>query len=112
MEEIKMSWDVDIVESLDCEYEGILSEVGNYTYNVSPMYMKAMGLTISGLHGKRTLEVVQIVSDGVIQMSKNIKEYQELNPSNGWGNYEGAKQFLKEILIHCLDYPEGIVRVS
>jgi hypothetical protein len=110
-----MSWDVDLIKELEDGLDeiNVLHEVGNYTYNVSKMYSKAMGgFTINHLHGKKAIEAVKILQSGIIEMSKNPNEYKKLNPENGWGSYEGAKRFLKDIMNACLDYPESIVYVS
>jgi len=44
-----MSWSVYLHKKKWMDDE---IEVGNHTYNVSPMYSKAMGITISDLDGK------------------------------------------------------------
>lgn len=35
-----------------------------------------------------------------------------LNPSNGWGTYEGLVRFCEELLAECRDHPSSVVRVS
>lgn len=89
-------------------------EVGYYTYNVSPMYTKAMdipGLT-DGLDGKKCCKMIKTLEKGIKNMEENPKDYKKLNPKNGWGDYEGALKFLKDILIACKKYPKYKIEVN
>jgi hypothetical protein len=38
--------------------------------------------------------------------------FKELNPSNGWGDYEGLVRFTERYLAACREYPEAKVDVS
>ncbi|MFB5759013.1 hypothetical protein [Paenibacillus medicaginis] len=102
-----MSWDVSLVkdghEEIDC---------GNYTYNVSPMYRRAMGFTIGDLHRRSAADVAIILTDGIITLTNKPALYKEMNPENGWGNYEGAINFLAQIVKNCLLYPDYELVVS
>lgn len=102
-----MSWGVSLIkegyEEIDC---------GNYTCNVSPMYIKAMGFSFGNLHGKLAVDVAIKLTDGIIKMTNNPKVYREMNPENDWGNYEGAIRFLAQIIRQCLIYPEYLVEVN
>jgi hypothetical protein len=40
------------------------------------------------------------------------EKYKTLNPSNGWGSYEGLIEFVKKYHSACLDNPEAEIRVS
>lgn len=102
-----MSWDVSL---LHVGHEEI--ECGNYTSNVSPMYLKAMGIPFRDLNGKLAVDAALILTNGIIEMTSNPKIYREMNPSNGWGNYEGAIRFLAEIIRQCIIYPEFTLEVN
>lgn len=101
-EEIKMSWGVYLVIFTGKE-ERIIADVGNYTHNVSPMYHKAMGITLSNLKNMNCGDA--ILEKGIKAMKENRKEYEKLNPKNGCGNYEGALDFLCRILEACKENP-------
>jgi len=99
---ILMSWDVSLIKR--CEYCNHNEEIdiGNYTYNISNMYKKAMGYTLSELYGKSANEVMPILNKGISDMEENPEIYQEMNPINGRGNYEGALNFLRNIRYKCI----------
>jgi len=40
------------------------------------------------------------------------EKYKLLNPSNGWGSYEGALEFLQNVLVACTTHPLAKVYVS
>lgn len=102
-----MSWDVSIVDRDDTE----IQYVGNYTYNVSPMYLKAMGVTLGDFHGKPAHEVLGVLRRGIDNMQENPEEYQVLNPTNGWGKYEGAITFLNKIYKSCYENTGMYIKV-
>lgn len=106
-----MSWDIYITKIIDGK-EVELAECGNYTYNVTPMYMKAMGLTLSELDRHNCKEVAEILKKGIKEMEKNPEEYKTLNPENGWGDYKGALNYLKTILKECRKWPSCMLMVT
>lgn len=102
-----MSWDV-ILENND-DFSEI--DVCNYSYNVSPMFKKA-GLNFVELNERNATEVSRILTDVIIRMTEKPNDYRELNPSNGWGTYEGAIGFLAKIIKQCLLYPQYSVKIT
>ena len=103
-----MSWDVSLHKKKLMDDQ---IEVGNYTYNVSPMYTKAMDITISELNGKICNEVIPILRKGILEMEGSPAMYKAMNPKNGWGDYEGALGFLKDIYNKCLANPKYKIEV-
>lgn len=89
-----------------------VAEVGNYTYNVSNMYKEAMGITLSDLHGMSATEAIDILHKGVTNMNNDPEKYKAMNPPNGWGDYEGALQFLTKILNACTENPNAYIKVD
>jgi len=96
---ITLSWDASIVDRDGNE----IIDVGNYTFNVSPMYIKAMGITLGSLHNKPVYEVLHVIRSGIDNMNCDPEVYRALNPNNGWGKYEGALQFLNAIYKACYE---------
>lgn len=45
-------------------------------------------------------------------MLTDAAAFQALNPANGWGNYDGAIEFLRALLEACDALPDCIVGVS
>ena len=85
---------------------------GNYTHNVVPMWEKAGvydALYNSG--GKLAGEIVDALERGIHHMESHPDEYKALNPENGWGSYEGALAFLREVADACKKYPRATIGV-
>ncbi|MCK4328297.1 hypothetical protein KAX02_00485 [candidate division WOR-3 bacterium] len=105
-----MSWSVYLTINTGAEERKVV-DIGNYTYNVSPMYMKAMGITISDLDGKKCSEVIPILRKGVLHMTENPRIHKAMNPPNGWGKYETALEFLEMIYKECINNPKCKIEV-
>lgn len=108
-----MSWDISISPLPDDEdYQG--HEVDNYTWNVGPMYREAIPEWngFNEWHGLRCEDVADRLLQGIIAMRQNPEKYRKLNPSNGWGNYEGALEFLEKIEATCRKWPHLYLQVS
>lgn len=106
-----MSWDVYLYTKSG---HGRVVECGNCTYNVAPMYEKA-GIpngSLNDLNGVSAKKMAEILTPAVQYMTTHSDEMLALSPSNGWGHYDGALFFLREILRLCLKYPRRIVGVS
>lgn len=85
----------------------------NYTYNVAPMFRLALGDEgLRGLHGKTGLEAGGMLIVGITHMRGQRQQYLPLNPENGWGDYEGALDFLVRLLRVCTAHPKATVVVS
>jgi hypothetical protein len=86
---------------------------GNATHNLIKMWEKAGiydDLYNSG--GKKSKEILPNLLKGLSKMLKNAKGYKKLNPKNGWGNYEGAILFLKDVISACEKNPNGKINIS
>lgn len=102
-----MSYDISL-------YKGkrVKARIGNYTYNISPMYLKALGTSLLELDGVEVNIITPILLKGVEDMVNNKEEYLKLNPENGWGNYEGALEYLQKLLAECLKFPTAKIEVN
>lgn len=66
----------------------------NVTYNLAPMFYRAneQGIRATyGLTGAEALPVLRAMRDF---FEEHEDELRELEPSNGWGTYEGALEYL------------------
>jgi len=106
-----MSYDVDMVIRQD-EMQATVCECGNYTYNVRPMYSLAGIDGLYSLCGMRGHEAAPILDKAIAHMEANRAAHEKLNPSNGWGDYTGALNFLRKIRTGCGDYPNAYLSVS
>lgn len=93
-------------------------DVGNYTYNVGPMFFKALSFAAKKEMGFCDLDDMSvkkgppILKRALKHMQSNPDEYRPLNPENGWGNYPGAMQYLKSLIEACISQPKGTIEVS
>ena len=98
-----MSYDIDVVITRTLHSE-------NYTSNVSDMYYHAWDqikhkldipdYELLGGDWKQAIQLDQPYSmkalrEMIIELKENPKVYKQMEPSNGWGNYEGAIEFLE-----------------
>lgn len=84
----------------------------NYTHNCGPMFSLAITKAIdngkvyslSDLHDYSANDVCVILDGAVSHMEHNKDQYLPLTPKNGWGDYDGAKNWLKDIAYNCHKY--------
>ncbi len=104
-----MSLDVSIRAKREVEvYEA------NITYNLSKMYYKCIDKEqgLKRLNGMMCAQCIPILNDAIKDMIKNRKEYEELNPENGWGTYTGLLNTFQKMRDCCEENPDGIVEVD
>jgi hypothetical protein len=89
---------------------------GNITHNLQRMADAAglyeclwcpeeLGYTVAG-------QLVAPLRIGLMALEHDPAKFEAFNPSNGWGSYDGLKQFVAEYLAACERYPDAAVRVS
>ncbi len=110
-----MSYDID----LEIDTGGpedtwpIAVEIGNYTSNVSPMWRTALGgKSLREFHHASCSEAAGPLAEAVARMEADPAAYEEMNPSNGWGDYEGALAYLRALAEACAAHPKCRIRVS
>ena len=85
----------------------------NATHNLTPMWSLAGvydALYMS--HGKLAGEIRNTLLDGCRKMIAEKAEFEKLNPSNGWGNYDCALEFLTKTAQACAEHPKAKIRMS
>lgn len=118
-----MSWDATL------SY-GRLSRDWNYTHNTNPMIEKALGSRIDGttrplwtqvssgskmgsgswwelLNGSSGVEGAVLLADILYEFDEHPDEYRTLNPQNGWGDFAGLRQQLREMRDASKDSPQA-----
>jgi hypothetical protein len=85
----------------------------NITHNVGTMWLKA-GVydVLYGSEGRLASDIIKDLEKGCEDMIKYPEEYELLNPSNGWGDYEGALYFLKDVMDACKSFPKARIEIS
>ncbi|MBR0693657.1 hypothetical protein [Bradyrhizobium lablabi] len=89
-------------------------EIGNMTSNLSPMWRRALGCSLSHLDLVFCSEAVKILEPAVAHISDpaNAREYEAMNPANGWGNHEAATRYLSDLLAGCKEHPKATIHIS
>ena len=111
-----MSLDISLTITVDTggeePYEVELYN-GNYTHNVGSMWRKA-GVydALYNSAGVKAGELIDVLVAGWRDMNKSPAEYRELNPPNGWGDYDSAATFLADLIWACQKHPKAIIEVS
>ena len=98
-----MSWDISLKQEV--------YEVGNYTSNVARMYNKAIGKSMRDFEGMVAEDALSLLQDCYYEMTSDPEAYKELNPENGWGNYDGAVAYLKKLIDGCKEFPTAVIEV-
>jgi hypothetical protein len=101
-----MSYDISLGTYVRDRWYDII-DVGNMTSNVAGMWRLASPDTdgLKGLHGKTAGEAIGPLSKAVLRMRADPDAYMPLVPANGWGSYDGAMEFMSEILKACREHP-------
>jgi hypothetical protein len=90
-----------------------VAEVGNYTMNVSPMWRDALGgQLLREYHEAPCSEAAGPLAAAVERMETDPDRYQAMNPPNGWGDYDGALEFLRKLRDACVEHPAGRIWIS
>lgn len=88
-------------------------EIGNYTSNVSGMWRKALGgISLREFHHVNAAEAAPKLAAAVTEMEADPDAYREMEPSNGWGDYEGALAYLRRLAEACAKHPKCKIEVS
>lgn len=83
----------------------------NYTSNVSPMWREALGRSLGDFDDAPCSEAGGVLRDGIAAMEADPAKYRAMSPKNGWGDYEGALDYLRFIEKLCRIYPTGHLTV-
>jgi hypothetical protein len=89
----------------------VVDEPGNCTSNVSPMWKDALGRSLGDYHGAPCSEACGPLARGVERMEAEPDRYRKMNPENGWGDYEGALDFLRRLLRACRAHPNATIQI-
>ena len=57
-------------------------------------------------------ELIQPLADGLSRLLAEHEKYCAFNPANGWGDYKGLVEFVREYLAACRENPDAAVKVS
>lgn len=57
-------------------------------------------------------QLIEPLKKGLSLLESDRSRFEKLNPSNGWGDYDGLVRFVQCYLSACIDHPEADVGVS
>ena len=108
-----MSYDVSLMIDTGAGDPIEAVEVGNYTRNVSPMWRDALGgKLLSEFHDAPCSEAAGPLAGAVKRMEADPEKYRAMNPPNGWGDYEGAIDYLRRIAEACASHTKCTLWIS
>ena len=86
--------------------------VGDTTYNLGPMYAKALGIPLRALDGMPGRVASVLINEAIRELESKPAKFDALNPPNGWGSYESALGFLRALYVACVEHPKHRVVVT
>jgi hypothetical protein len=109
-----MSFGLDIITKDVDGNEVWVEVVDGQTYNLSPMWREALPSITDegtrGLEGRKCADLLPELEAGLNDATVNQRKYQDMNPPNGWGDFEGFYQTLAKLVLLCRKHPSGVVR--
>lgn len=88
-------------------------DIFDATANLLPMWRTAgVADALYDSDGRLARDVEATLGRGLQHMREHPDVYTVLNPSNGWGNYEGAMQELERAWLFYRALPGATIRVS
>ncbi|MEU0665735.1 hypothetical protein ABZ508_26615 [Streptomyces lavendulocolor] len=111
-----MSYDISLHLQIDTggpePVDYCAADIGNYTSNVSGMWSDALGYRLTDLKGKTAGDCVADLKRAVTDMETRPDHYRAMNPCSGWGDYEGALDYLRELRDACIAHPKAEIHIS
>jgi hypothetical protein len=59
----------------------------------------------------RALDIIDYLDQAVDIMERDCDRLSELNPENGWGDYDGLVRFVRDYLRACEANPQAVIEV-
>lgn len=91
-------------------YRSTFEIVDGHTYNLTPMWRRALGIEKSSdLNDVPCSDLREKVFLAIEDIARNRSEYEALNPSNGWGDFDGFREIFWKFAEAVLAHPAGKV---
>lgn len=88
----------------------VVCESIGMTSNVAAMWRKA-GADLAEFKGRRADETIDVLGQAIVTMDASWSAFEAMNPPNGWGDAEGCRKFLSELLDLARAHPKATWRV-
>ena len=96
-------WDLNITHNLNTMADAV--KVRDTTLYKVLWYPEELGL-------KTGEDILPYLRVGLSMLLTFPEEYQQHNPSNGWGDYNNLVDFVKSYIIACTEFPDGVIEIS
>lgn len=57
-------------------------------------------------------QLIEPLGVGLELLRSEPERFKALNPSNGWGDYNGLVKFVEKYLAACVEYPDATIEIS
>lgn len=85
----------------------------NITHNLHRMFDAAgIGHILWGDGGQRAGDILPALESGLTRMLEDPEMFKKFNAPNGWGKYEHALSFLRDVISMCRQHPDWVVETS
>ena len=100
-----MSLDIGLTAVVETEVVSM-----NITHNLSNMW-DAAGIweVLYESEGKTAKEVLPVLKSGLQKMLEDPDKFRQFDSSNGWGVYEDAVPWLRDLIHEFEKYPDGVI---
>ena len=106
-----MSWGlyIEVPHNVDDQWVHVVS---SHTGNLTPMWRRAVSFLERprDFDGLEAQHVSMSLMVGFADIMANMDAYKELNPVNGWGDFDGFYTVYTTLMKMCAEYPGGILR--
>lgn len=110
-----MSYDISLRLSIDTggpePHDLELVDVGNYTSNVARMWSDALGHRLADFHDRTGGDCLDALNAAVDKLTADPARYRAMEPSNGWGDYDGALAYLTRLRDACAAHPKATIHI-
>lgn len=63
-------------------------------------------------HGyEKAGDIIPLLEQGLKRLKEDKEYFEQFNPPNGWGTYEGFVSFVEELLNNCKEYPNTYIDI-
>lgn len=107
-----MSYDIDLKINTGIDYYCVC-DVGNYTSNVHRIWEFGLGHPLSELKETIAQDAIPLLEIAIARLTDpaNFLHLKTMEPKNGWGNLEGATDYLKKLLQGCKQHPATTIKI-
>ena len=96
------------------EFPGRVEDSQNMTSNVSGIWEAGLGFKFRDLDKMNCAAAIPHLERAIAYLrdAANERELRGMEPSNGWGDLEGATEYLETILEWCRRHPKANIAMS